>query len=83
MAAMSIRYEIHEAEAHLSHLVDQVEKGEDVVFCRSGRPVARLGPYVPTNGRKGGQWNGLVRIRDDFDEPLPPDTEQAFLGDAE
>ena len=83
MAAMSIRYEIHEAEAHLSRLVDQVEKGEDVVICRSGKPVARLGPYVPTNGRKGGQWKGLVRIGDDFDEPLPPDIGQAFLGYAE
>lgn len=80
---MSIRYNIHEAKTHLSRLVDQVEKGEDVVICRSGKPVARLGTYVPSNGRKGGQWKGLVRIGDDFDEPLPPDIEQAFLGDAE
>lgn len=80
---MSIRYNMHEAKTHLSRLVDQVEKGEDVVICRSGKPVARLGMYVPSNGRKGGQWKGLVRIGDYFDEPLPPDIQQAFLGDAE
>ncbi len=80
---MSIRYNIHEAKTHLSRLLDQVEKGEDVVICRSGKPVVHLKPYVLATGRKGGQWKGLVRIGKDFDEPLPRDIERAFSGDAE
>jgi prevent-host-death family protein len=33
---------ILEAKTHLSRLIDQVEKGEEVVITRHGKPVARL-----------------------------------------
>ncbi len=81
MAIRSNRYNIHEAKTHLSRLIDQVEKGEDVVICRAGTPVAMVKAYVSAEERQGGQWQGLVRIGEDFDEPLPPEVEQAFFGD--
>lgn len=31
-----------EAKAHLSELLDKVERGQDVVITRHGRPVAHL-----------------------------------------
>lgn len=31
-----------EAKAHLSHLLDQVEAGEEVVITRRGLPIARI-----------------------------------------
>ncbi len=31
-----------EAKAHLSHLLDQVEAGEEVVITRRGQPIARI-----------------------------------------
>jgi len=33
-----------EAKTHLSSLVDEVEKGREVVITRHGKPVARLVP---------------------------------------
>lgn len=39
--------DLHEAETHLSRLVDQVNAGSDVVIARAGEPVARL---VPVEG---------------------------------
>lgn len=33
-----------EAKTHLSHLLDRVEKGEEVTITRRGRPVAVLRP---------------------------------------
>jgi prevent-host-death family protein len=36
-----------EAKNKLSALLDRVEKGEEIVITRHGRPVAKL---VPTNG---------------------------------
>ena len=36
--------ELQEAKAHLSHLIAQVEAGEDVVIARDGVPVARIVP---------------------------------------
>ena len=35
-----------QAKTHLSHLLDQVERGETVVITRHGRPVARLVPVA-------------------------------------
>lgn len=33
-----------EAKTHLSHLLDQVESGEEVVITRRGQPIARILP---------------------------------------
>lgn len=35
-----------EAKAQLSHLLDQVEAGDEVVITRRGRPVARISPVA-------------------------------------
>jgi len=64
---------IHEAKTHLSRLLEVVERGEDVVIARAGRPVATLTAYQPDRRRlaapgslKGGDW----RMADDFDAPI-------------
>ena len=74
------RYNIHEAKTHLSRLIDQVEQGEELVICRAGKPIAQLRPYAAPRRRQGGQWNGLVRIGEDFDAPFPEDLDRAFRG---
>ena len=75
---------IHEAKTHLSKLLERVAQGEEVIICRAGKPVARLVRYrAPARRRKGGQWRGLVRIRDDFDDPLPNAIAAAFRGEKE
>lgn len=33
-----------EAKTHLSHILDQVEAGEEVVITRRGLPIARITP---------------------------------------
>jgi prevent-host-death family protein len=40
-----------DAEAHLPHYLDQVERGETLVITRNGKPIARLMP-VPVIGRE-------------------------------
>ena len=37
-----IKVDIQEAEANLSHYLDQIEKGEIVVICRHNKRVAEL-----------------------------------------
>lgn len=64
---------IHEAKTHLSRLLDAVERGEDVVIARAGKPVATLVIYRPPRqtiappGTLAGQgwW-----MADDFDAPI-------------
>jgi prevent-host-death family protein len=35
-----------EAKTHLSHILDQVERGETITITRHGKPVARLIPIA-------------------------------------
>ncbi len=60
---------VHEAKTHLSRLLEAVERGEDVVIARSGKPVARLVPARSHGTRRPGAWKGRVDIADDFDDP--------------
>lgn len=65
---------IHEAKTHLSRLLARVERGEEIVISRAGRPVARLLPFEPRDpARVLGGARGQLWIANDFDAPLPDD----------
>ncbi len=70
---------VHEAKTHLSRLLARVERGEEVVISRSGKPVARLVPVAaPPGPRVLGGDKGKVVIAEDFDAPLPGHLLAAF-----
>ena len=75
---------IHEAKTHFSQIVNQVLGGKEVIIARGGKPLIKLIPYEkePVQ-RKGGQFKGLIQIREDFDAPLPEDVLKNFYGDQE
>ncbi len=58
-----------EAKTHLSHLLDQVAAGEEIVITRRGHPVARISPVV---GEKK-----PVRSLADFRKGVPPRSESS------
>ena len=63
----------HEAKTNLSRLIDEVQKGAEVVIARANRPVARLVPIREKPSARGpGFLKGKVRVAVDFDAPLPP-----------
>ena len=73
---------IHEAKTHLSRLLERVAQGEQIVIAKAGKPVACLVGYSENRTpRAGGQWKGLVHIRDDFDAPLPTEIQAGFFGE--
>ena len=72
---------VHEAKTHLSRLLERVEAGEEVVLARSGKPVARLVPLIRTRRHPGG-LKGKLRIRRDFDAPLPDAIAAPFRGES-
>ena len=61
---------VHQAKTNLSKLLAEVERGEEVVIARAGKPVARLvkeaavGPVL----RKAGDWKGKVWFAPDYDK---------------
>ncbi len=52
-----------EAKTHLSALLERVERGEEIVITRHGRPVARLLPSAPTGAGASGLIEQLRRFR--------------------
>jgi prevent-host-death family protein len=53
---------VYDAKTHLSQLLAEVERGEEVVIARNGQPIARLGPVQPPVPRRRvlGQQRHLV-----------------------
>ena len=74
---------VHEAKTHLSRLLERVAAGEEIVIARANRPVARLVPVArPGRRRVPGTGKGRIRLREDFDAPLPDELLDGFEGGA-
>ena len=75
---------IHQAKTQLSGLLERVQKGEEIIIAKAGKPVARLVPYRENlKPRKaGGRMKGKIWMAEDFDE-LPAEITAAFHGEAQ
>jgi len=72
---------VHEAKTQLSRLLRRVAAGEEITITKRGVPVARLVPVLSRKPvRQLGAYRGLLKIRDDFDAPLPDEILDAFEG---
>ena len=72
---------IHQAKTHFSRLIELAASGEEVVIARSGKPVARLVSYTPKGlVRRPGSMRGKIRVKKNFDTPLPKKLLDAFEG---
>lgn len=70
---------MHEAKTQLSKLVAKAMSGEEVIFAKNGKPLARLVPVdLPGRKRPLGSYAGQIQISDDFNAPLPPEYLEAF-----
>jgi len=70
---------IREAKTHLSHLIDRVLAGEEIVIARAGKPVAKLVAIERrAAGRSPGAVRGHIRVGDDFEDPLPDELRRYF-----
>jgi len=61
---------VHEAKTHLPRLLQRVERGEEIVIARSGKPVARLTAITARPAQRV-PGNDAIVIHPDFDDPLP------------
>ena len=72
---------IHEAKTHLSQLVEDAARGDEIIIAKAGKPVARLVAVDDdTTPRPRGLLKGKIWMADDFDAPLPREILQSFDG---
>ena len=74
---------VYEAKTRLSALLEQAQRGEEVVIARAGKPVARLTPIAALGAgtRSGVRFGGMkpsrLKLTADFHAPL---TDDGLLG---
>lgn len=69
---------VHAAKTGLSSLLEAVERGEEVVIARAGKPIARLvGITAPTEPRQLGLLRGKAWAAADAWDP-DPELERLF-----
>jgi antitoxin (DNA-binding transcriptional repressor) of toxin-antitoxin stability system len=77
-----IQLNIHEAKTHLSRYLARLAKGETIILCKRGVPIAEIRPL--TGARKAPRPAGLAKgqfeIPPGFFEPLPDDVLAGFDG---
>lgn len=65
------KFNIAEAKAHFSELVQKAMQGEEVVIAKDNKPLLRLVPIVKGAKRKPGSGKGqLTHMSPDFNAPL-------------
>ena len=75
------RVTIHEAKTHLSRLLEEVEKGGEVVISRRDKPIARLVAIEPKRlERRPGRFAGQFELGPAFFEPLPEEELRRWEG---
>ena len=68
-----ITVNVHEAKTHLSHYLDEVEKGQVIQICKRNRPIAEV-RHVPAplrTERPIGLAKGTFTVPQSFFEELP------------
>jgi prevent-host-death family protein len=70
---------IHAAKTHLSTLVEEAARGEEIIIAKAGKPMARLLPLSARKfDRKPGRLKHLIKVHGNFDDPLPPEIAGPF-----
>lgn len=70
------QFNIAEAKAHFSELVQKAALGEEIVIARGNKPLARIVPFAAAAApRAPGSAKGQIHMAEDFDA-LPPGFEE-------
>jgi prevent-host-death family protein len=74
---------LYKAKTQLSRLVERAAAGEEIVIAKAGKPKAKLVPIrQPAQSREPADLLGIAFISEDFDDPLPPEIQKSFEGEA-
>ncbi len=68
---------VQEAKTHLSELLSRVERGENVIIARSGKPIAQLQP-VAKPALQFGTLSHLGDVGSGFLEPLDEEEQSGW-----
>lgn len=64
--------DVNQAKQHLPRLIEQTMCGEEVIITQGGQPLVKLVALTKQRRkhRQSGSAKGLIRLADNFDEPI-------------
>jgi prevent-host-death family protein len=75
------QFNIHDAKTNLSRIIARVERGEEVIISRAGRPVAKVTPLAGRVQRSGrGSLRGKLFLASDWDSDAVNESIAAEFG---
>ena len=75
------QYNIHDAKTNLSRIIERVERGEEIIISRAGRPVAKVIPLAGSVQRGGrGSLRGKLVLAPDWDSDAVNESIAAEFG---
>ena len=75
------QFNIHDAKTNLSRIIERVERGEEIIICRAGRPVAKVIPLAGQVSRSGrGSLRGQLVLAPDWDSDAVNESIAAEFG---
>jgi prevent-host-death family protein len=84
MSEAAAQFNIHDAKSNLSRIIERVERGEEIIISRAGKPVAKVVPLHRAVNRAGrGSLRGALVLADDWDSPTTNAAIAADFGLAE
>ena len=74
-------YNIQEAKAHFSRLLQEAASGVEVIIAKAGKPMARISRIEASKPSiRFGVLKGKVKVSADFNAPLPDELLSEFDG---
>jgi prevent-host-death family protein len=77
---MTRLFNLYDAKAQLSSLVEQAAAGAEIIIAKAGKPRAKLVPLRRVTRRRPGRAKGKIWIAADFDAALPEQVLERFSG---
>jgi prevent-host-death family protein len=72
---------VHAAKTHLSRLIEQALRGEEVVIARGDKPLVRLVPVEASKPKRvPGTLKGKLVVPESFFDPLPEEELRLWEG---
>ena len=71
---------VHAAKTHLSRLIEQALRGEEVIIARGDKPVRLVPIDAPKPRRIPGTLKGQIEVPDSFFDPLPEEELRLWEG---
>ena len=70
---------IHDAKTHFSKILIRVNRGEEVIIAKAGKPVAKIIPIKEGGSdRVPGSAKGMLTSSDEFFKALPDSVIESF-----